>query len=154
MQQHTDYSNPPWNPTGYRARHRNHLLNRSKWNQDKKFPCWCGDSLVESYRHFSPCCAAYLDLHSNMLYMDLNTEYLYTQRRADGQDIGGEFTFLVALNNKDWDSAEVDAEYLDEQKEYWLDTWVLVQRQSRMLGPEPLEDEDEDDDTGGDQDSV
>lgn len=74
-------------------------------------------------------------------------EYLYTQRRADGNDIGGEYTLMVALDENDWAGIDEDAWDLDEKREYWLDTWVLVRRQVRMLGPEPLdEDEDDDDD--------
>lgn len=73
-------------------------------------------------------------------------EFFYTLRRADGHEIGGEYVFLTALNDKDWDGAEADAYDLDEREEYWLDTWVLVKRESRMLGPEPFEDEDDEDD--------
>jgi len=85
----------------------------------------------------------------------MKPEYLYTQRRADGSEIGGEFSFYAAADDKDWSGAEEDAFDLDEQQEYWLDTWVLVRRQSRMLGPEPWEEDDDDDvEPGADDGSV
>jgi hypothetical protein len=123
--------------------HRRHL---------RHFPCWCGESLVSRYRMMTDCCAEYLtDISWYLARIDLSVEspqeitirakqleYFHTQRRADGHEIGGEYAFLTAVSESDWDGAEADAYDLDEQQEYWLDTWVLVRRQSRMLGPEPI----------------
>jgi hypothetical protein len=99
------------------------------------------------------CCAlAIMRVAPHLVNLDLSVdapkqEIFRTLRRADGSEICGEYAFMVALDDNDWAAADEDAFDLDEQKEYWLDTWVLVRRQSRMLGPEPLdEDEDDDDD--------
>ena len=63
---------PSMNPTGYRARHRNQLLNRSRWNRKKPFPCWCGESLMPRYRQMGPCCVDYLFLVGPFVYLDLS----------------------------------------------------------------------------------
>jgi hypothetical protein len=150
-----------------RAAHtwKNSLMSRSKYHRNPTYPCWCGESMVPRYRMMVDCCANYLLRNAPALYLDLdvstsplpppNHEFFRTLRRADGHDIGGEYAFYTAMDDNDWDGAEADAFDLDEQQEYWLETWVLVRRQSRMLGSEPLEDEDDDDDEpGGDQGPV
>jgi hypothetical protein len=70
----------PWNPSGYRAPHRNHLLNRSKWHRDKQFPCWCGESLVPRYRMLVDCCVDYLYIVGPHVYLDLEES---SESRAD-----------------------------------------------------------------------
>lgn len=136
----------------------NTLITSPVKRQRGLFPCWCGASLVKRYRLMTAgCCADYLaSIAGPLMWMDLSVdatqtitikakklEYFHTLRRADGCDIGGEYAFLVAINERDWDGAENDADDLDEQQEYVLDTWVHVRRQTRLLGPEPIEDDDE-----------
>lgn len=136
---------------------KNTLITSPVKRQHRLFPCWCGASLVTRYRMMTArCCAEYLvsiagqlvrldlavDTPQEITIRDEKLEYFHTLHRADDREMG-EYAFYKTDDETDWTAAEVDADDGWEQVEYVLDTWVLVRRQTRLLGPEPEPDEDD-----------
>jgi hypothetical protein len=71
--------------------------------------------------------------------LEYEPNHEFTIRRADGSDIGGDYSYMSCDGPDDWMVAE-ESEH-DDPTEYVIEKWVGVGQWRRTFG-EPIADED------------
>lgn len=58
----------------------------------------------------------------------------YTIRRADGEEIMGEYSFMVCGGPDDWEVAEEEEDLLESPTEYVIERWEKAGEWTRTFG--------------------